>query len=170
MYRGAAGVSALNASLQRALNPESPQKAERRLSGTLFRTGDRVMQTRNNYDKDVYNGDMGHVVSIDLENQTLSVRIDDRTVEYDWSETDELVPAYAVSVHKAQGSEYPAIVLTLLPQHYLMLQRNLLYTAITRAKRLCVIVGSRRALAMAVKNNKVAERYSGLQARLQIGA
>ena len=168
MYRGAAGVSALNANLQLALNPPSPKKTEQRLGGTLFRVGDRVMQTRNNYDKDVYNGDMGRVTGIDLENQTLSVKIDDRLVVYDWPEADELVPAYAVSVHKAQGSEYPAVVMTLLPQHYLMLQRNLLYTAITRAKRLCVIVGSRRALAMAVKNNQVAERYSGLQGRLQL--
>jgi exodeoxyribonuclease V alpha subunit len=167
MYRGAGGVSALNANLQLALNPPSPKKAERRLGGTLFRVGDRVMQTRNNYDKDVYNGDMGRVAGIDVENQSLRVTIDDRPIEYDWAEADELAPAYAVSVHKAQGSEYPAVVMTLLTQHYLMLQRNLLYTAITRARRLCVIVGSRRALAMAVKNNAVAERYSGLQARLQ---
>lgn len=167
MYRGAAGVSALNANLQLALNPPSLKKAERRLAGTLFRVGDRVMQTRNNYDKDVYNGDMGRVAGIDLENQSLAVKIDDRTVSYDWAEADELAQAYAVSVHKAQGSEYPAVVMTLLTQHYLMLQRNLLYTAVTRARRLCVLVGSRRALAMAVKNNQVAERYSGLQMRLQ---
>ncbi|HEY4687770.1 MAG TPA: AAA family ATPase [Anaerolineae bacterium] len=167
MYRGAAGVSALNASLQATLNPPSPQKVERRLAGTLFRVGDRVMQTRNNYDKDVYNGDMGRVTGIDVENQVLRVTIDGRLIDYDWAEADELVQAYAVSVHKSQGSEYPAVVLTLLPQHHLMLQRNLLYTAVTRARRLCVIVGSRRALAMAVKNNKVAERYSGLQVRLQ---
>jgi exodeoxyribonuclease V alpha subunit len=167
MYRGAVGVSALNANLQLALNPPSPKKTERHLSGTLFRVGDRVMQTRNNYDKDVYNGDMGRVADIDVENQILRVTIDDRAIDYDWTEADELVPAYAISVHKAQGSEYPAVVLTLLPQHYLMLQRNLLYTAITRARRLCVIVGSRRALAMAVKNNQVAQRYSHLQTRLQ---
>ena len=167
MYRGAGGVSALNAQLQLALNPPSPKKAERTLAGTLFRVGDRVMQTRNNYDKDVYNGDMGRVAGIDLENQLLRVKIDDRIIDYDWAEADELVPAYAVSVHKAQGSEYRAVVMTLLTQHYLMLQRNLLYTGITRAKQLCVLVGSRRALAMAVKNNEVAERYSGLQMRLQ---
>jgi exodeoxyribonuclease V alpha subunit len=167
MYRGAAGVSALNAGLQLALNPASPRKPERQIGGTLFRVGDRVMQTRNNYDKDVYNGDMGRVTGIDLENQSLSVSIDDRGIDYDWADADELVPAYAVSVHKAQGSEYRVVVMTLLTQHYLMLQRNLLYTAITRARQLCVIVGSRRALAMAVKNNKVAERYSGLQARLK---
>jgi exodeoxyribonuclease V alpha subunit len=166
MYRGAVGVSALNGRLQDALNPSAPKKAERRLNGTLFRVGDRVMQMRNNYDRDVFNGDMGHVAAIDIENQSLSVNIDGRVVQYDWSEADELSIAYAVSVHKSQGSEYPAIVLALLPQHYMMLQRNLLYTAVTRAKQLCVLVGTRRALAMAVKNNKVAQRYSGLTARL----
>lgn len=168
MHRGAVGVSALNARLQTALNPPAAKKVERRLGGTLFRVGDRVMQMRNNYDKDVFNGDMGHVSGIDFENQSLSVNIDGRLVEYDWSEADELTVAYAVSVHKSQGSEYPAVVLTLLTQHYMMLQRNLLYTAITRAKKLCVIVGSRRALAIAVKNNKVAQRYSGLKERLSL--
>ncbi|HET7375181.1 MAG TPA: AAA family ATPase, partial [Anaerolineae bacterium] len=166
MYRGSTGVSMLNAKLQEKLNPPTAKKIERRLGGTLFRVGDRVMQTRNNYDKDVYNGDMGYVTAIDQENQTLSVSIDDRPVDYDWSDADELVLAYAVSVHKAQGSEYPAIVLPLLTQHYMMLQRNLLYTAITRAKKLVVLVGSRRALAIAVKNNKPAERFSGLKERL----
>ena len=134
MYRSSTGVTNLNTRLQDKLNPPSPKKAERKLAGTLFRVGDRVMQTRNNYDKDVYNGDMGYVTEIDLENQTLAVSIDDRPIEYEWSEADELALAYAVSVHKAQGSEYPVIVMPLLTQHYLMLQRNLLYTAITRAR------------------------------------
>jgi exodeoxyribonuclease V alpha subunit len=168
MYRGSTGVSALNAKLQEKLNPPSAKKIEWRLGGTLFRTGDRVLQTRNNYDKDVYNGDMGYVTAIDLENQTLTVSIDDRPIEYDWSEADELALAYAISVHKAQGSEYPAIVMPLLTQHYMLLQRNLLYTAITRAKKLVVLVGSRRALAMAVKNNKQSERFSGLKERLSL--
>ena len=105
------------------------------------------MQTRNNYDKDVYNGDLGYVTGIDLENQTLAVRIDDRPIEYEWSEADELALAYAVSVHKAQGSEYPVIVLPLFTQHYLMLQRNLLYTAITRARQVGRAGRQRRALA-----------------------
>ncbi len=166
MYRSATGVTALNAKLQERLNAPSPQKAERKLAGTLFRAGDRVMQTRNNYDKDAYNGDLGYITGIDLENQTVNVRIDDRPIEYEWSEADELALAYAVSVHKAQGSEYPCIILPLFTQHYLMLQRNLLYTAITRAKQLVVLVGTRRALAMAVKNNKPSERYSGLKERL----
>jgi len=168
MYRGSTGVTVLNARLQEKLNPPSPKKAERKLAGTLFRTGDRVLQMRNNYDKDVYNGDLGYVTGIDLENQTLGVQIDDRVVEYDWSEADELTLAYAVSVHKAQGSEYPAIVMPLLTQHYLMLQRNLLYTGITRARQLVVLVGSKRALGMAVHNNKPSERYSGLRERLNL--
>jgi exodeoxyribonuclease V alpha subunit len=166
MYRSSTGVTVLNAKLQERLNPPSSKKEERKLAGTLFRLGDRVMQTRNNYDKDVYNGDLGYITGIDLENQTLAVRIDDRPIEYEWSEADELALAYAVSVHKAQGSEYPAIVLPLFTQHYLMLQRNLLYTAVTRAKQLVVLAGTRRALAMAVKNNKPSERYSGLKERL----
>jgi len=166
MYRSATGVTNLNALLQAKLNPPLVTKVERKLSGTLFRVGDRVLQTRNNYDKDVYNGDLGYITGIDLENQTLTVAIDDRPIEYEWSEADELTLAYAVSVHKAQGSEYPAIVMPLLTQHYMMLQRNLLYTGITRAKKLVVLVGSKRALAMAVKNNQPSQRYSGLSERL----
>lgn len=166
MYRGATGVTNLNALLQARLNPPSSRKIERRLSGTLFREGDRVLQTRNNYEKDVYNGDLGYITGIDLENQTLVVSIDDRPIEYEWAEADELTLAYAVSVHKAQGGEYPAIVMPLLTQHYLMLQRNLLYTGITRARQLVVLVGSRRAVALAVKNNQPGQRYSGLADRL----
>jgi exodeoxyribonuclease V alpha subunit len=167
MYRGAAGVMNLNTQLQATLNPPSPVKPERKAGGTLFRVGDRVMQTRNNYDKDVFNGDIGAITAIDLEEQTMTVNMDGRPVVYDWLDADELVLAYAASVHKAQGSEYPCVVLPLLTQHYLMLQRNLLYTAVTRAKKLAVIVGSRKALAMAVRNNKVAQRYSALDVRLR---
>ena len=170
MYRGAAGVSSLNQLLQAALNPPAPHKPERKLGGTLFRVGDRVMQMRNNYDKDVFNGDIGIITALDLEEQVMMVNVDGRSVAYDWLDADELVLAYAASVHKAQGSEYPCVVLPLLTQHYMMLQRNLLYTAVTRAKKLVVIVGSRKALAMAVKNNKVAQRYSALDVRLRSGS
>ncbi len=166
MYRGAAGVAALNARLQEALNPPDFRKPERLLGGRIIRVGDKVMQVRNNYDKDVFNGDIGRVKQIDVENQRIVVDMDGRPVEYDWLEMDELVHAFAASVHKAQGSEYTAVVLPLLTQHWMMLQRNLLYTAITRAKRLVVIVGTRRALAIAVKNDKVAERHSALDLRL----
>ncbi len=167
MYRGAAGVMNLNMLLQAALNPPAPNKPERKISGTLFRVGDRVMQTRNNYDKDVFNGDIGAITALDLENQTMTVNMDGRGIVYDWIDADDLVLAYAASVHKAQGSEYSCVVLPLLTQHYLMLQRNLLYTAVTRAKQLVVIVGTRKALAMAVRNNKVAQRYSALGVRLR---
>ncbi|MCK4450317.1 MAG: ATP-binding domain-containing protein, partial [Anaerolineae bacterium] len=167
MYRGACGVTNLNGCLQEALNPASSHKAERRLGGRVFRVGDKVMQVRNNYNRDVYNGDIGRVTGIDPVGQTLVVTIDGRPVLYDWGEADELVHAFAVSVHKSQGAEYTAVVMPMLTQHYLMLQRNLLYTGITRAKRLVVLVGTRRAIGIAVHNDKVRERHSGLSVRLR---
>jgi len=166
MYRGACGVANLNSRLQEALNPASPHKAERKLGGRLFRVGDKVMQVRNNYLKEVYNGDIGRMAAIDAVGQTLAVTMDGRPVVYDWGEADELVHAFAVSVHKSQGSEYPAIVMPVLTQHYLMLQRNLVYTAITRARQLVVLVGTRRAIGIGVRNSKVRERHSGLGVRL----
>jgi exodeoxyribonuclease V alpha subunit len=167
MYRGPAGVTALNERLQAVLNPASPLKAEKKLFGQTFRLGDKVMQVQNNYDKDVYNGDIGIVTGFDPTNHTLTVRFDEQQALYDWSEADQLVLAYAVSVHKAQGSEFPAVVIPLVTAHYLMLQRNLLYTAVTRAKKLCVLVGSRRAIHIAVSNNRVAQRHTALDWRLR---
>lgn len=167
MYRGPAGVTALNESLQAALNPPALMKPEKLLYGQIFRPGDKVMQTQNNYDKDTYNGDIGTVRSIDFEQQNLTLDFDGRIVVYDWSEADQLVLAYAVSVHKSQGSEFPAVVIPILTSHYLMLQRNLIYTAITRAKKLCVLVGSRRAIGIAVHNDKVAHRHTALDFRLR---
>jgi len=167
MYRGECGVANLNNRLQEALNPASPKKPERRLGGRLFRVGDKVMQTRNAYERDVYNGDIGRVTKIDSVGQTLTVVIDDRPVLYDWGEADELVHAFAVSIHKSQGSEYPAVVMPVMTQHYLMLERPILYTGVTRAKRLVVLVGTRRAIAIAVRNAKVRERHSGLSLRLR---
>ncbi len=169
MHRGAVGVANLNHQLQAALNPAAPGKPERSLSGRLFRAGDRVMQIRNNYQKETFNGDIGRVAHVDVETQTLTVEFDGRPVVYEWSEADELAHAFAVSVHKSQGSEFPAVVIPLLTQHYLMLQRNLLYTAITRARRLCVLVGTPKAIAIAVRNAKVARRWTGLASRLQVG-
>jgi exodeoxyribonuclease V alpha subunit len=166
MYRGPGGVNALNDALQRTLNGDK-RLAEKQLFGKLFRVGDKVMQTRNNYDKDVFNGDIGRIDSINFDDNSLEVIIDGRYVDYDWKEVDELIHAYCISTHRSQGSEYPVVVMPVLTQHYMMLQRNLLYTAITRAKKLAVLVGNRRAIYMAVKNNKVAERYSGLLARLR---
>jgi exodeoxyribonuclease V alpha subunit len=167
MYRGACGVNALNERLQATLNPANPNKAEKLLFGQVFRLGDKLMQLQNNYDKDVFNGDMGLLVGLDSTQHTLAVSFEGRQVFYDWSEVDQLVLAYAISVHKSQGAEFPCVVIPLVTQHYLMLQRNLLYTAITRARELCVLVGSRRAIGMAVRNNAVSRRYTALSWRLK---
>lgn len=166
MHRGIIGAQRLNDILQEALNPQK-QSVER--AGRTFRLHDKVMQLKNNYDKEVFNGDLGRVRAIDQENQELRIEVDGRMVSYDFSELDELTLAYAVTVHKSQGSEYPAVVLPLLTQHYMMLQRNLLYTAITRARKLVVIVGSKKALAIAVRNDKTQRRYTLLKERLKAG-
>jgi len=134
--------------------------------GRCFRINDKVMQITNNYEKEVFNGDIGRVVEVEHEEQNLAVKYEDRVVDYDWSQLDELVLAYAISIHKSQGSEYPAVVIPILSQHYIMLQRNLLYTAITRAKKLVVLVGSKQAIAMATRNSRVQHRYTALAARL----
>ncbi len=166
MHRGTVGVANLNAELQSLLNPDGRTVAR---GGRLFRVNDKVMQIKNNYQKETFNGDIGRIAGINLEEQKLTVKFQDEFVDYDWGELDELVLAYAISIHKSQGSEYPAVVIPLLPQHYIMLQRNLLYTAITRAKRLVVLVGSKRAVAIAIKNNKVQFRYTNLSQRLNEG-
>ncbi len=166
MYNGAAGVRQLNLNLQEALNPGG-KKPERRLAGRTFRVGDKVMQTVNNYDKNVFNGDIGRITALDPVQQTLTISIDGAPVIYDFLEVDELVHAFAISVHKSQGAEYPCVVLPVVTQHYMMLQRNLLYTAVTRAKRLVILVGTRRAIAIAVKNDKVTRRHTALDWRLQ---
>ncbi len=164
MTRGVVGVQNLNEKLQEALNPTGPSV---RFGGTTFRKRDKVMQIRNNYDKDVFNGDIGWIEDLDEEEQILAVRFDDRLVSYERSEWDEIVLAYASTVHKSQGSEYPVVVAPLTMQHYVMLQRNLLYTCITRAKKLMVLVGSKRAVALAVKNNRVSQRNTRLAQRLK---
>ncbi len=170
MYRGPLGVTALNDVLQETLNSNpSERKAERRLAGRLFRVGDKVIQMRNNYEKDVFNGDIGQVYGFDLTNQVMTVRMDERLVRYDFAEADELTHAYCISVHRSQGSEYPCVVMPIVTQHYLMLQRNLLYTAVTRARQLVVLVGTRKAIAIAVRNDQVARRWSALDWRLRAG-
>jgi exodeoxyribonuclease V alpha subunit len=166
MYNGSVGVANLNERLQEALNPPQGRKPEKRLGGRTFRVGDKVMQTVNNYDKNVYNGDIGRITIIDQIQQTMAISVDGQPVVYDFLEADELVHAYAISVHKSQGAEYPCVVMPVVTQHYMMLQRNLLYTAVTRAKKLVILVGTRRALQIAVKNNKVSQRYSALDWRL----
>lgn len=169
MHRGQAGVGELNLQLQSALNPPGVNKRETRHGSRVFRVGDKVLQTRNNYDKQVFNGDLGRIVEIDFEEQSVAIDFDGTRVDYEFSELDELVHAFAMSVHKSQGSEYRAVVLPILTQHYMLLQRNLLYTAVTRAKQLVVIVGTKKAIAMAVRNNKIAQRNTRLAARLQSG-
>jgi exodeoxyribonuclease V alpha subunit len=167
MHRGLLGATNLNAELQGLLNPRGDTIT--RGSRTL-RTGDRVLQTRNNYDLEVYNGDIGRIVAIHAEDLTVRVRFDDRTVVYGYAELDELVLAYACSIHKAQGSEFPCVVLPIHTQHAIMLQRNLLYTGITRGRRLVVLVGSKKALALAVKNQRRDQRLSRLAERLRTRA
>lgn len=168
MYKGPLGVTTLNEELQAQLNPTASAQVE--WAGRTIRVGDKVMQVRNNYDKGVFNGDVGWVRSIQTEDTCLNVEFLEEAgpllVKYEFHELDELILAYAVTVHKSQGSEYPAIVLPLTTAHSMLLQRNLLYTAITRAKRLCVLVGQPRALDIAVRNNRVAQRNTGLAERL----
>jgi exodeoxyribonuclease V alpha subunit len=150
MARGGCGSRSLNGALQQRLNPDPAEQVER--FGWRFVPADKVMQIANDYEKEVFNGDLGTVDAIDADNSELTVLFDGKPVTYGWGELDTLVPAYACTIHKSQGSEYPAVVIPLLLQHYTMLQRNLLYTAITRGKRLVVLVGQKKALAMAVKN------------------
>jgi exodeoxyribonuclease V alpha subunit len=162
MYRGEVGVDQLNLALQQALNPSG---ASLKRGDKELRVGDKVLQTRNNYDKMVFNGDIGRITSIDPDAQQVHIQFGEPVV-YDYSDLDEVVLAYAISVHKSQGSEYKAVILPLYTTHYMMLQRNLLYTAITRAKMLVVIVGMEKALGIAVNNNQVVERYTGLREAL----
>ncbi|MBO6000110.1 MAG: ATP-binding domain-containing protein, partial [Lachnospiraceae bacterium] len=164
MQRGIAGDASLNQMLQQALNQGEDGL---RHGGSLFKARDKVMQIRNNYDKEVFNGDIGVVEAVDREERELRVRFDDRTVAYDVSELDELVLAYASTIHKSQGSEYPVVVMPVLMNHFVMLQRNLIYTGITRAKKALVIVGTKRALAYAVKNMTVSQRNTMLKERIR---
>jgi exodeoxyribonuclease V alpha subunit len=165
MQRGVVGATNLNQLLQEAINPGDTGL---RRGGYVFRARDKVMQIRNNYDKEVFNGDIGVVDRVDLEDRALYVQFDDRLIEYDATELDELVLAYATTIHKAQGSEYPIVVMPVLMTHYVMLQRNLVYTGITRAKKGLVIVGTKKALALAVRNVTVTRRNTKLRDRLRV--
>ncbi len=165
MNRGPLGTHILNRELQSLLNPSG---RELRAGDRVFREGDRVIQLRNNYDKDVFNGSIGRILAIDSDKARVSVAFEDTRAEYDLSDLDELALAYAISVHKSQGSQYPAIVMPIHSSHYLMLRRNLLYTAITRAERVCVLVGTKSALQQAVRNQDERLRFSRLAARLHV--
>jgi ATP-dependent exoDNAse (exonuclease V) alpha subunit len=163
MQRGSLGARSLNLALQAALNPSGPF-VER--FGWTFRVGDKVMQTSNDYQKDVFNGDIGRIAALDEEEQELVVKFEGREVVYDLKELDELTLCYATTIHKSQGSEYPAVVIPIHTQHFPLLQRNLLYTAMTRGKRLVVLVGTKKAIALAVKRFEVERRVTTLRERL----
>ncbi|MDY2814300.1 MAG: AAA family ATPase, partial [Dorea sp.] len=163
MQRGTCGAANLNQVLQEAMNPT---RIFLHRGGTQYRLRDKVMQIRNDYDKEVFNGDIGIIDAVDLEERTLTVKYEERYVEYDVTELDELVHAYATTIHKAQGSEYPIVVMPVLMNHYVMLQRNLIYTGITRAKKILVLVGTKKALSYAVRNVMVTKRNTMLKERL----
>jgi exodeoxyribonuclease V alpha subunit len=164
MHKGTVGVANLNAMLQAELNPGGDELVR---AGRVIRVGDKIMQMRNNYDKDVFNGDIGRIVAIDRELQEVVIDFDGRQVSYEFPELDELTLAYAISVHKSQGSEYPVVVMPILTQHFMLLQRNLLYTGITRGKKLVILIGTKKALAIAIKNNTPQKRYTMLKERLK---
>ena len=164
MQRGECGAYNMNILLQEALNPS---KTTIRYGGTNYRLNDKVMQIKNNYDKNVFNGDIGRIVKINQEDKILTIRFDDNDIDYDITELDEVVLAYATAVHKSQGSEYKIVVAPFTMQHYMMLQRNLLYTCVTRAKKVLVLVGSKKAISIAVANNKIQKRNTLLESRLK---
>ncbi|NLD74897.1 MAG: ATP-binding domain-containing protein, partial [Chloroflexi bacterium] len=173
IHSGEAGTAALNAALQARLNPPAPHKAEHALgpgpggrTGRVFRVGDKVRQTRNNYEKQVLNGDLGIIQSVDAEQETLSVLFDDRSASYGFDELDELVHAWAMTVHSAQGSQWPAVVVVMLTAHYVMLERNILYTALSRAERLAVLLTQEKAVRLAVSQDRSTRRRTRLVERV----
>lgn len=163
MHKGPVGAENMNRLLQEALNPNAPQLIRRE---RIYRLHDKVMQVRNNYDKDIFNGDIGRIVYLDQHEKKISVDFDGTIMPYEYDELDELIPAYAISIHKSQGSEYPAVVIPIMMQHYVLLQRNLVYTGVTRGKKLVVLVGESKALAIAIHNNKTCKRFTHLAQRL----
>jgi len=164
MHKGVVGTENLNTKLQEVLNPSGEEISR---GGRTFRRNDKVMQIRNNYEKEVFNGDIGRITLIDLESREVIVTYDGMPVRYEGAELDEIVLAYAISVHKSQGSEYPAVIVPILSQHYLLLQRNLIYTAVTRAKKLLVMVGTKKALATGIRNDRIMRRFTHLSERLK---
>ncbi len=169
MNRGSLGAREMNMQLQQLLNPHRVNEPTIERFGWQFRLRDKVIQTENDYDKEVFNGDIGQIVKIEPEEQELTIRFDDRDVPYDFGELDEVSLAYAITIHKSQGSEFPAVVIPLAMQHYMLLQRNLVYTAITRGRKMVVLVGQKRAFASAVRNDNIGQRFSALYNRLLSG-
>jgi exodeoxyribonuclease V alpha subunit len=169
MIRGTLGARAMNGLLQERLNPPRADEPVVERFGWQFRLRDKVIQTRNDYDKEVFNGDIGQVIKIDPAERDLVIRFQDREVTYDFNELDEISLAYAITIHKSQGSEFPAVIVPVATQHYLLLQRNLVYTAMTRGRRFVVLVGQKKALAIAVQNDWASARCSGLYDRLRAG-
>jgi exodeoxyribonuclease V alpha subunit len=167
MHKGKVGTQELNIRLQERLNASG---REVRSGNRIFRVGDRVLQTKNNYEKEIFNGDLGWVRDLDRETGELTVAFDEARVSYAQSEFDELTLAYCISVHKSQGSEYPAVIVPVVTQHYLLLQRNLIYTALTRAKRLAVLIGSKKAMHIGLHNVSGSKRYTHLEHRVRNAA
>jgi exodeoxyribonuclease V alpha subunit len=170
MNRGSLGVRELNVLLQRELNPKRELDAVVEKFGWQFRVGDKVIQTENNYDKEVFNGDIGHITAIDTAEKEVRINFEGREAVYDYGELDEIALAYAITIHKSQGSEFPVVVIPLATQQYLLLQRNLVYTGVTRGKKLVILIGQRKALEMAIRNNETSKRFGGLVARLKLAA
>ena len=164
MHRGSCGALQLNEMLQSRLN--SARKPQFHFGERRFIVGDRVMQTVNNYDKGVFNGELGQIAAVHQEDKTFKIAFDVGLIDYGWSEADQIQLAYAVTVHKSQGSEFPVVVMPLLTQHYIMLQRNLVYTGMTRAQRLLIMIGTRKALAIAIRNDRPVLRCSRLRERM----
>ncbi len=165
MNRGGLGARSLNMELQSRLNGQSEPKVTR--YGSTYAPGDKVIQRINNYDKEVFNGDIGVISAIALEDSQLQIKFDDRLVDYDFNDLDEIALAYATSIHKAQGSEYPVVVIPMAMQHYMLLERNLLYTGVTRGKQLVVLIAQAKALALAVNNQRSQRRMTHLMSRLR---
>jgi exodeoxyribonuclease V alpha subunit len=166
MTRGVIGTRNLNTVLQQLINPPSPSKVEINRGGNLLREGDRIIQLTNDYNREVFNGDLGIILTIDTVEQEVAVQYGERTVIYDYADLNEIALAWCVTIHKSQGSEYPVVILPIYMQHYMMLTRNLFYTGITRAKKLAIVVGAKKAISLAVRSTDDQQRYTRLKQRL----